>query len=328
MQLPTIQQWPGEIQAPLAYNDARSLYAYTNYDDAIKHFIDSQDVKQSSKALYSRTLAQYFNWIKKNGYNNGLITRKEVIQYKEDLLASGHSPLTVGSYLTVVRKFYAFAEANKYYPNVAKEIKTPKKKQAFEKETLTTDESGRLNSYIKANRSQRDYAILNLIQNTGLRTIEVIRANIEDITIRNGKRILLVQGKGRDAKDQLVVLTDTAYKPIAEYLESRPKAKNNEPLFICESNNNKGRRLTTRFISGLVKEGLKQIGLNDRRYTAHSLRHTVGTLLYAKTGRIDLVQIALRHSNPTTSQIYAKKAIEIANIENNPLELLEGAFIN
>ena len=328
MQLPTIQQRLGEIQAPLAYNDARSLYAYTNYDDAIKHFIDSQDVKQSSKALYSRTLAQYFNWIKKNGYNNGLITRKEVIQYKEDLLASGHSPLTVGSYLTVVRKFYAFAEANKYYPNVAKEIKTPKKKQAFEKETLTEAESGRLNSYIKANRSQRDYAILNLIQNTGLRTIEVVRANVEDITIRNGKRILLVQGKGRDAKDQLVVLTESAYKPIAEYLESRPKAKNNEPLFICESNNNKGRRLTTRFISGLAKQGLVSIGLDDRRYTAHSLRHTVGTLLYAKTGRIDLVQIALRHSTPTTSQIYARKAIETASIENNPLELLEGAFIN
>jgi integrase/recombinase XerD len=312
----------------IPYSDISTYQAQTDYSFAIAHFIDSQDVKQSSKALYSRTLAQYFNWIKKKGFSNALITRKEVIQYKEELLAAGYSPLTVGSYLTVVRKFYAFAEANKYYYNVAKEIKTPKKSQSFEKETLTTDESGRLNIYMKTNASQRDYAILNLIQNTGLRTIEVVRANIEDITIRNGKRILLIQGKGRDAKDQLVILTDTAYKPIADYLEQRPKAKNNEPLFICESNNNKGRRLTTRFISGLIKQGLKNIGLNDRRYTAHSLRHTVGTLIYEKTGRIDEVQKALRHSNPATSQIYARKAIETASIMNNPLELLDGLFIN
>lgn len=294
-------------------------------EEIIKHFIDSQDVKTSSKQLYTRTLRQYFNWIDTRGLQHRAITRKDVLQYKEDLLASGCSPLTVGSYLTVVRKFYAFAEANKYYLNVATEIKTPKKSQVFEKETLTEEESARLNAWAKS-RAARDFAIINLVQSTGLRTIEVVRANIEDLTIRSGKRVLLIQGKGRDAKDQLVVLTETAYKPIADYLATRPKAKNNEPLFISGSNNNQGQRLTTRFISGLIKEALQAIGLNDRRYTAHSLRHTVGTLLYSKTGRIDQVQIALRHSNPATSQIYARKAIQTASIENSPLELLESIF--
>jgi len=310
-----------------SYQPTEIIEAAISTTEITRHFIDSQDVKASSKQLYTRTLRQYFNWIASRGLQHGDITRKEVIQYKEDLLAGGYSPLTVGGYLTVVRKFYAFAEANKYYYNVAKEIKTPKKRQIFEKETLTLVESANLNTYVKENKSSRDYAIVNLIQATGLRTIEVVRANIEDITIRNGKRVLLVHGKGRDSKDQVIVLTDTAYKPIAEYLNNyRQKAKNNEALFISASRNNKGQRLTTRFISGLVKEGLQKIGLDDRRYTAHSLRHTVGTLLYAKTGRIDQVQIALRHSSPTTSQIYARKAIEIANIENNPLELLEGLF--
>lgn len=315
--------------APLVLNNLQEgelIATPTTAEEITRHFIDSQDVKQTSKQLYTRTLRQYFSWINARGLLHSQITRKEIIQYKEDLLAGGHSPLTVGSYLTVVRKFYAFAEANKYYPNVAKEIKTPKKRQIFEKETLTELESGKLNGYIKATKNARDYAIVNLIQNTGLRTIEVVRANIEDLTIRSGKRVLLVQGKGRDTKDQVVVLTESAYKPIADYLASRQKAKNNEALFICESRNNYGQRLTTRFISGLVKEGLKQIGLDDRRYTAHSLRHTVGTLLYTKTGRIDQVQIALRHSNPATSQIYARKAIETASIENNPLELLEDIF--
>jgi len=294
-------------------------------EEITKHFIDSQDVKPSSKALYTRTLRQYFNWVNNTGLLQKDITRKEVLQYKEELLGGGHSPLTVGSYLTVVRKFYAFAEANKYYYNVAKEIKTPKKNELFEKEILSDTEGNALNSWAQS-KSLRDHAIVNLVQNTGLRCIEVVRANIEDLTLRNGKRVLLIQGKGRDAKDQLVVLTDSAYKPIADYLATRPKAKTNEPLFISSSNNSNGQRLTTRFISGLIKEGLKSIGLNDRRYTAHSLRHTVGSKIYALTGRIDQVQTALRHSSPVTSQIYARKAIKDASINSNPLELLEGLF--
>jgi len=294
-------------------------------EEITKHFIDSQDVKPSSKALYTRTLRQYFNWINNAGLLQKDITRKDVLQYKEELLGGGHSPLTVGSYLTVVRKFYAFAEANKYYYNVAKEIKTPKKNELFEKEILSDTEGIALNSWAQS-KSLRDRAIVNLIQNTGLRCIEVIRANIEDLTLRNGKRVLLIQGKGRDAKDQLVVLTDSAYKPIAEYLAIRAKVKTNEPLFTSSSNNSKGHRLTTRFVSGLIKDGLKSIGLNDRRYTAHSLRHTVGSKIYAITGRIDQVQTALRHSSPVTSQIYARKAIKDASINNNPLELLEGLF--
>lgn len=294
--------------------------------DIIQHFIDSQDVKHSSKALYTRTLRQYFNWIKASGIAHSDITRKDIIRYKEDKLAAGHSPLTVGSYITAVRKFYAFAEANKYYPNVAKDIKTPKKNQVFERETLTGSQSQELNTWARVSKSLRDYAIVNLLQNCGLRTIEAIRADVEDITIRNGKRVLLIQGKGRDAKDQIIVLTESVYRPIAAYLATRVRAKNNEPLFISESNNNKGQRLTTRFISGLIKEGMKAIGLDDRRFTAHSLRHTVGDMLYTKTGRIDQVQIALRHSNPATSQIYARKAIARTAIENNPLELLEGMF--
>jgi integrase/recombinase XerD len=286
-----------------------------------QRFIADQDVKPSSKALYTRTIRQYFNWIEKKGYRQDEITRAEVQQYKEDLLAGGHSPLTVGAYLTAVRKFYTWAEANKYYLNVAKGIKTPAKNQVFEKETLTDAESCQLNKHYQ-DKAARDYAIVNLVQLTGLRTIEVARANIEDLTIRYGKRVLMIQGKGRDAKDQPVLLTDAAYKPIAAYLNTRLKAKAGEPLFISASNNNKGQRITTRFISGLIKEGLRAIGLDDRRYSAHSLRHTVGTRIYEKTGRIDQVQIALRHTSPVTSQIYARKAIQKASIENSPLELI------
>lgn len=282
-----------------------------------------QDVRQSSKDTYGRTLDQYLKWMQAKGYTHSTIEREHILQYKTDLLAKGCSPLTVGSYLTVVRKFYTWAEARKYiFSSPAKDIKTPSKRQTFEKETLTKAETKKLNEYYKP-KSLRDYAIANLVQLTGLRCIEVTRVNIEDITIREGERVLLVLGKGRDERDEAVVLTDEAYRPIMDYLNTKVRAKAGEPLFTSNSDKNKGGRLSTRFISGLLKEGLRSIGLDDRRYTAHSLRHTVGTSIYELSGGdIYQVQLALRHKNPATSQIYARKAMQKAGITNSPLKML------
>lgn len=298
--------------------------AVTNQQsDIAAAFMADQDVMGSSKATYGRTLDRYLKWMKGKGYKHDIIQREHILEYKMELLEGGHSPLTVGSYLTAVRKFYAWAEAKRYiFTSPAKDIKTPKKRQTFEKETLTTDETKRLNQYYK-NKPLRDYAIATLVQLTGLRCIEVTRLNIEDITMREGERVLLIQGKGRDEKDEAVVLTDEAYRPIMEYLNTRMRTKAGEPLFISCSDKNKGGRLSTRFVSGLLKEGLRSIGLDDRRYTAHSLRHTVGTAIYELSGGdIYQVQLALRHRNPATSQIYARKAMQKAGIKNSPLKMI------
>ena len=72
-------------------------------DNLISQFISSQDVKQSSKSLYKRTLKQYFKWVDKHGLILKDISRAHIIAYKEELLADGKSSLSVGSYLTVVR---------------------------------------------------------------------------------------------------------------------------------------------------------------------------------------------------------------------------------
>ena len=288
----------------------------------VDNFINSQDVKPSSKALYTRTLKQYFNWITKEELELSQITRIELLQYKQNLLDSGLSPLTVGSYITVVRKFYEYAEANKIYPNVAKGIKTPRRKQQFKKQALTPELGSELLKHFE-HKAKRDYAIVNLLIRTGLRTIEVSRANIEDITFKAGKRILMVHGKGRDSKDNFVILTDKTYQPIKEYLETRPTAKGGEPLFISTSNNSKGETLTTRTISGVVKEGLKAIGLDGKEFTAHSLRHTTAVNILRAGGRIEDAQGVLRHSSPATTQIYTETIKEEMRIKNSAEELID-----
>ena len=182
----------------------------------IHTFLNSLDVKLSSKALYKRTIAQYFNWLKKQKLTLDIVTVAEVINYKQELLSSGMSPLSVGSYITVVRKFYQWAEANKLYPNIAKDVKTPKRKQQFKKQSLTDIQAKSLLDYYKELEGEvkRDYAIVSLLLRTGLRTIELIRANVEDITFKEGKRVLMIQGKGRDEKDNFVLLTDKTYQPV------------------------------------------------------------------------------------------------------------------
>ena len=171
-------------------------------EELVDSFIEAQDVKQSSKKLYRRTLKQYFNWVEDKGYLLSEIARPQLLEYKQDLLSSDKSSLTVGSYITSVRRFYEWTEANKYYPNVAKGIKTPNRKQQFKKQPLLPAQATALLSYYQ-DKALRDYAIVNLLLRTGLRTIEIIRANVEDITFKGSQRVLLIQGKGRDEKDNL-----------------------------------------------------------------------------------------------------------------------------
>lgn len=294
-------------------------------DELVDTFINSQDVKESSKSTYRRTLKQYFSWIYKNGYSLNEITRQHVLEYKNELLNKGKSSLTVGSYITVVRKFYEWTESNKIYPNVAKGVKSPTRIQAFRKRPLSVEQINRLLDYF-SNKDIRDYAIVNLLLRTGLRTIEVVRANVEDITFKGSQRVLLIQGKGRVDKDDFVILTDKTFEPIRRYLDTRGKVSGSEPLFVSNSNNSKGNRLTTRTISYIVKEGLKAIGLDERCFTAHSLRHTTAVNILIGGGTLEMVQFTLRHTNPSTTQIYTSTLNEIRRLQGSGEALLDKIF--
>jgi len=294
-------------------------------EELVDSFIASQDVKLSSKLLYRRTLKQYFNWVEDKGYLLSEIARPQLLEYKQDLLSSDKSSLTVGSYITSVRRFYEWTEANKFYPNVAKGIKTPRRKQQFKKQPLLPAQATALLSYYQ-DKALRDYAIVNLLLRTGLRTIEVLRASVEDITFKGSQRVLLIQGKGRDEKDNFVLLTDKAYQPIAEYLDSRGKVNSSDPLFTSTSNNSKGERLSTRSISYIAKEGLKAIGLDERSFTAHSLRHTTAVNILRGGGSLEQAQMTLRHSNPATTQIYTATLNEERRLQNSGEALIDSLY--
>lgn len=297
-----------------------------NWRELISTFIASQDVRESSRKLYTRTLSQFFVWVERERKNLNSLTRTDILEYKDFLQAANLSSLTISSYITSVRKFYEWAEGEKIYPNIAKGIKTPKRQQAFKKQHLTDAKSKALLDYFK-DKSLRDYAIISLILRTGLRTIEVVRADIEDITFKGERRILKVWGKGHGEKDDFVVLSEKAYQPIKAYLASTRKgAKRGEPLFVSNSHQNNGERLTTRTISSICKGGLRAIGLDGREFTAHSLRHTTAVAILKHGGQLTDVQSVLRHTSPVTSQIYTESIKEELRLQNAPEFVLDEAF--
>ena len=294
-------------------------------EDINSSFISSQDIRSSSRRLYSKTLNQFFKWVQDSHYNFNNLTRVEILEYKEDLLKSEKTSLTVASYINTVRRFYEWTESNKIYPNIARGIKTPVRKQQYKKQPLTQDQAIALLEYFKS-RNKRDFAIINLLLRTGLRTIEVKRALIKDLVFKGSQSVLMVKGKGRDDKDNFVILTPKAHKAILDYLSTRKNYKLSDPLFTSKSNKNRGSELSTRTISQVAKNGLKAIGLNDRVFTAHSLRHTTAVNILRAGGSLEMVQFTMRHTNPATTQIYTSTIDEERRLKNSGEALLDSVF--
>ncbi len=298
----------------------------------IEAFLRGLDVKESSRKLYGRTLKQFFTWIGLAERRLQELTKADIADYKSYLENTLKlSPLTIGSYIVSLRKFYEWVEAEGLYKNITKGIKTPQRSQAFEKQYLSERKSGELLEHFKG-ASLRDYAIVNLMLRTGLRTIEVSRAQVGDICYMGEQRVLKIWGKGKSEAEKgkdynFVVLTDKAYLPIKNYLEAtRRGAKSGEPLFSSTSHQNKGKQLSTRTISGLCKEGLKAIGLDGKEYTAHSLRHTTASLLLGHGQPLLAVQHVLRHASVNTTQRYTKQKERELRLTNAPETALDFAF--
>lgn len=290
--------------------------------EAVEAFLSECDIRANSKNVYRRGLLYFFRWVENTGRTISELTRADIIVFKDSLLAT-HSNLSVAGYLVTLRRFYEWCEGNKLYPNIAKGIKSPKRKNAYLKEHLRENQIHQLLQHFEGN--PRDYAIVNLLLRTGLRCVEVVRANIDDITYKGGQRILRVWGKGRDERDNFVVLTDKAYTPIKAYLETRGITTLKEPLFVSTSNRNQNGRLTTRTISKICKEGFRAIGIDAHEYTAHSLRHTTAVMLL-KNGSLADVQSVLRHASPVTSQIYTKSIEEELRLQSPAEMKLDGIF--
>ena len=158
---------------------------------------------------------------------------------------------------------------------------------------------------------------------TGLRTIEIERANVEDLRNVGDFTALYVQGKGHLERTDYVKVPAPVEEAIREYLSFRGKVNDTEPLFASVSNHNDNGRMTTRSISRIAKENMIDAGFNSSKLTAHSLRHTAAILNLLNGGSLEETQTLLRHSSPTTTSIYTHR---IERLNNNSEERIASAI--
>lgn len=280
--------------------------------DMLNEFVSFIDIKPASASTYRKAIKQFFEYVEMHGITAP--TRETVIDWREDMKES-HSASTVQTYMIAVRRFFQWASNAGYYSNIADGVKGVKVSRSHKRDYLTQQQAKHLLSNIDQTTStgKRDFAIVALMISCGLRDIEVARANICDLKAKGGRTVLYIQGKGRDDRDEFITVPAPTEEAIRRYLSTRSEAKGNEPLFISESRRCKGARLSTRTISGIVKEELRGAGFNSDRLTAHSLRHTAATLALLNGCDIRQVQQFLRHASINTTEIYSHDLDAIEN---------------
>jgi len=296
--------------------------AQSELDSLRERFIGSRDVSDASREQYRHALDFFLRWLTAEGIRNP--TREDLVRYKQMLIESGLSSYTVSLRLTTLRMFFSWLKEEERYPDIGRHLKTMKVPRQFSKDPLTLEQCRMLLDSIDTGTviGLRDFAIINLLMQTGLRTIEVIRADIGDMRQDSGQPVLWVQGKGRDTKDSFVVLTHGTVMPIMKYLAARKEHDPAAPLFVSTSSNNRDRRLTTRTIRGIVKTALRGIGIDSLRISAHSLRHTAITLALKAGSSVQEVMTMARHSSLDTTLIYSHNMDRVAHAPERRIENL------
>ena len=270
----------------------------------IQHFLSKQDVNELSLNTYRRAINRFYNYIDSRGIEAQFVTFPHLREYKQMLFDEQLSPYTISLYITTVRKFYQCVEdETPNYRSPARGLKGAKvNSRVYSRDALTKAQIKELFKEIDGHR--RDRAMILLMVYCGLRTIEVSRCDIGDIRNQGNKEVLYIQGKGRDSKDDFVVLNGSVLKALRSYLKSRKGKTPEQPLFVNQLKNGNIRRLRPASVSWICKNYLKAIGIDDPRITAHSLRHSCATVAYDAKVPLEGIQSLMRHSAITTTMKY------------------------
>ena len=224
--------------------------------------------------------------------------------------------------ISTIRIFFKYlaVKAKIIEVNPAQNLETPKQEKRMPK-YLTLEDSKKLlavTSQENNRNKERDFAILTLFLNCGMRLSELVSINIKDIRFDDYK--MTVIGKGN--KERTIYLNKVCIDAINEYLEVRPKDKINynskDALFLSE----RRERISKRTVQYVVDKELRLARLDTTKYSTHKLRHTAATLMY-QYGNVDIraLQELLGHASISTTEIYTHVANEqVRNaVESNPL---------
>ena len=232
--------------------------------------------------------------------NFSLMSAYEYMSFLMD--ERGNSNASRSRKTSSLRQFYEYlsTKAMVISKNPVERLEHPKPQQKLPK-YLELEQSEKLLSSIESKNQQRDYCIITLLLNCGLRLSELVGLNIGDYS--ENARTLRVFGKGQ--KERILYLNDACIAAIKDYLKVRPKSPVEPNALFISSHANNLTRLSNRRVQRIVEDQLKRAGLSNMGISTHKLRHTAATLLY-EYGHVDLMVLkeVLGHVNIGTTQIY------------------------
>ncbi len=230
----------------------------------------------------------------------------------------GISPAARARKLSAIKSFYKYltVRTKQLQENPVADLEYPKLRKSLPK-YLTLEQSAALLKSVSGQNETRDYAILMLFLNCGIRRSELVGLNLTDVY---EDRIRVV-GKGN--KERFVYFGTACRKAIDAYLIERNKVvlSDNRALFGSRDSN----RISVSAVHRLVKKALLQAGLDSTQFSAHKLRHTAATMMLSGGVDVKTVQEVLGHENLNTTQIYThieSTELKIA-AEANPLSKLD-----
>ena len=227
----------------------------------------------------------------------------------------GNNEATRARRVVSIRRFFSYLTDNQglLEVNPMKNLDTPKIKKSLPK-YLTLEEAQRLLAAVDGKYKERDFAIITLFLNCGMRLSELISIDYNDIRSDN---TLVITGKGN--KERTVYLNNACIDAIKAYMKVRPNdGVKDRALFLSARN----QRMNPRTIEIMVNKNLEKAGLGGRGLSVHKLRHTAATLMY-QHGNVDvlLLKEILGHENLGTTEIYTHISSDATKeaIESNPL---------
>ena len=229
------------------------------------------------------------------------ITLTTVYEYMNYLTTERHNKAATRSRkVSSLRTFFKYLtnKTGKLAVNPVEELETPKLKQSLPK-YLTLEQSLELLSKVEGATKERDYCMLILFLNCGMRLSELVSINLSDVN--HGASSIRIVGKGN--KERMVYLNDACIDAIDRYIAVRPKNAlvDKNALFISKQN----KRISPKTVQYIVKKYLAEIELGGPGFSVHKLRHTAATLMY-QHGHVDIrvLKDILGHQNLGTTEIY------------------------
>lgn len=273
------------------------VFNYDRFKD-IKELFKSLDLSDNTIKDYIYRLNKFKDFINDNGLSEDIL-----LKYKRFLKYSNFSTSTRNKYLITAKIFLNELKKNSQI-KINTDIKLFRQDKKHKRTGLNSEEVKKIIEHLHTTQDTRLKALVSLLLYQGLRQIEIIRLNSEDLDLTTGTA--RIQGKGQDDKE-IIYLHQETIKNLQEYIKQYKITSG--ALF----RNNRGQRLTTRGLRFIVKEIFKQAGINKG---LHGFRHFFTTeLIKAYNGNIFEVMKYTRHRNIETLQVYNDNLNTLNNIQ-------------